>query len=743
MRIKKLLLLLLSLCFFVSPVFAAEYDVIIAGGGASGIAAAIQAARGGATVAVFEPTSWIGGQMTAAGVSTMDDLSRQKSGIYLEFITKINEYYAQKGKTTGTCYWDNRSIAFEPHVGQKILYEMIEETKRIKDAGKPRTIDVFTNSSIVEVKRDGKKVIGAAAEVKEKRHKKTIEISCKVLIDATEYGDVIPLAKIDYRIGNSSTPFIKMDDSMIQDITWTAVIKHYPGGVPRHLQAPFPLENYDAMKVNYQAYVTRDGLNFKGVFPVETPVNLISHNAYRAIPNSGTYVNYDGNRNNWQYISKTGVNWGNDYPGKFGWISGKSGLPASYLDDINVRKKANKEAFFKTLHFIYYLQNELDPNWSVADDEYLNNDLPPEILNDIPLEWLDIARRLPVMPYVRESRRIVGERTLTSTEILKNSLSYRDGQTSAEFPNAIAIGGYPLDLHNACSDGNLEWEFGETERSMTTNRPRGTFQVPLDILIPKNVDGFLAAEKNLSMSRLSAGAIRLQPISMMTGQAAGALAAISSKLGIPLRKVHAVTVQKMLVKHGVSISLCKYSDVPPEHPLFGDVQISNLYGLVEPLEYPHAPSYNITDLDDPKLSMAIIRGADKGVFGVDELMTNLDVENVVKRAAIALGIDADNSKLIAERSKFASKATLINYMVEVFGKNYDAKKNQKNKDEEIQHFDDVPNGHAAFSSVDCLVKMGVLRGGKAKKFNPARPVSRGEVVQLVVEMMAASIPANS
>ena len=53
-----------------------DYDVVVAGGGMGGIAAAIQAARLGASVLVVEPGAWIGGQATAAGVSTMDDLSR-------------------------------------------------------------------------------------------------------------------------------------------------------------------------------------------------------------------------------------------------------------------------------------------------------------------------------------------------------------------------------------------------------------------------------------------------------------------------------------------------------------------------------------------------------------------------------------------------------------------------------------------------------------------------------------------
>ena len=69
-----------------------QYDVVVAGAGAGGITAAIQAARMGADVLVIEESPWIGGQMTAAGVTTMDDMSNQRSGIYREFIRSIEEF---------------------------------------------------------------------------------------------------------------------------------------------------------------------------------------------------------------------------------------------------------------------------------------------------------------------------------------------------------------------------------------------------------------------------------------------------------------------------------------------------------------------------------------------------------------------------------------------------------------------------------------------------------------------------
>ena len=128
---RKFLLALFISALAASPVLADnlrdDYDIIIAGAGTGGICAGIQASKMGASVLIVEPTNLLGGQMTAAGVSTMDDLSGQASGLYAEFITRAEEYYTSRGKSIGTCYWEKSNKAIEPHVAMKILSLMAGE----------------------------------------------------------------------------------------------------------------------------------------------------------------------------------------------------------------------------------------------------------------------------------------------------------------------------------------------------------------------------------------------------------------------------------------------------------------------------------------------------------------------------------------------------------------------------------------------------------------------------------------
>ena len=724
MNVRKILLLVLILISSAASAASrhsrSSYDIIIAGGGTGGISAAIQAARMGASVLVVEPSTWIGGQATAAGVSTMDDMSRQKSGIYLEFINRIKSYYDSRGKSMGTCYWDSRSIAFEPHIGQEAFVSMVNEARR------KGTLEFLMASEIIKVEKDNHSISGVTVKTPSGNR----NYSCKILIDATEYGDILPLSNTAYRVGNTKSGFID-SEAMIQDITWTAVIHKYNGGIPDYLRPRNPLPGYEFAKRNYESFVSADGNNFRNVYPVEIPVNFITHNAYRGLPDSSNPYNYDADAPNRMFITKTVLNWGNDYPGSYGWTNGRRGLPVSYIEDRNLRLQVEREALIKTLHFIYYIQNELGEPWSVAEDEYANRILP-EAARDLPREWQEIARRMPVIPYVRESRRIIGDHTLTSHELLRNSLSYRDGHTSNEFSDAIAIGGYILDLHGANTDADTEWEFEERSRTSILNRPRGPFQVPMRVLIPAETDGLIAAEKNISATRLAIGTLRLQPITMMTGQAAGALAAVAVRDGKRPRDVHPMRVQWELLKSGVSLSLCKYSDVPPEHSYNKSIQISNMYGIIVPNEYPHAPSFNLEDLDDPVFEMAVIRGADKGLFGVNELINGRYAAEIITKAQEVMGVKAASKIKIDKPDNFVSRGDFIKAIIEAFPVLRDVKP-QKNSRIPFK----IPK-HRNSEYAEILGRLGVLDTYIIDdEFHFGRPVTKGEACDMIVRACVA------
>src|SRR2546423_6156492 len=77
-----------------------ECDLLVAGGGMGGCAAALAACRGGRTVVLTEETDWLGGQMTSQGVSALDEHSYIESfggtRSYYELRQLIRSYYREQ-----------------------------------------------------------------------------------------------------------------------------------------------------------------------------------------------------------------------------------------------------------------------------------------------------------------------------------------------------------------------------------------------------------------------------------------------------------------------------------------------------------------------------------------------------------------------------------------------------------------------------------------------------------------------
>ena len=68
-------------------------DVLIIGGGTSGISAGIQSSRLNAKTVIIEESTWLGGMLTAAGVSAVDGNYKLPSGMWGEFKDSLTNYY--------------------------------------------------------------------------------------------------------------------------------------------------------------------------------------------------------------------------------------------------------------------------------------------------------------------------------------------------------------------------------------------------------------------------------------------------------------------------------------------------------------------------------------------------------------------------------------------------------------------------------------------------------------------------
>ena len=130
---------------------------------------------------------------------------------------------------------------------------------------------------------------------------------------------------------------------------------------------------------------------------------------------------------------------------------------------------------------------------------------------------------------IRETRRLVGEYTLTEQDIFD----------CAHFDDVIAVASYPVDLHHPVGgDCSLWW-------------CPDCYDVPYRCLIPKKVDGVIAAGRDISATHLALASVRVMGPAMCLGEAAGKAAALAVKDNKELRDLDVTELQNALRKEGV------------------------------------------------------------------------------------------------------------------------------------------------------------------------------------------------
>ena len=589
-------LVLAPLAALCADELSTDYDVVVAGAGTGGCGAAIQAARMGASVLLLEETDWLGGQTAAAGVTSQDYATPilMQSGLYREFCERIETHYKPLGKSPLTAYFLT-TLGIEPRVAQSILKTMLHDT------GQRGRLDVSLESKVTAVKREGDVVTGATVEMAGK----PVQIHCRVLIDATEWGDVIPLTGLNYRVGNGTRDANKPSHE-IQHLTWTATIRKYDGAAPAALRFKAKPPGYEEAATKFEKAIR------PGEGPVQVPPYLAENRpwffstfiGYRAMPDSKrpqdglspsslpidstNLQTYRGVLNASQ-ITRTNLNNSNDYP-----------VQVRDVEDATSRRNTLRAAELRTLQLLYHLQQTLGhTDWSVADDEGYDTPLRRAIVDAWITEqpemdpFREILSHFSAMAYARESRRIVGLHTLTAADIER-----RPG-VPQRFEDVVALSDYMIDLH-----GGQQPQFLEADLDPPASQPLkagqrgyGPFGIPMRCFIPEQLDGFLAAEKNFSQSRLANGATRLQPSTMLMGQAVGALAALSVKHQRQPRAIDATLVQHVLLEAGCLLHITPLRDIEPRTPLWAAAQLCAVHGLLLPVNGWFGPDQLVTAND--------------------------------------------------------------------------------------------------------------------------------------------------
>jgi hypothetical protein len=135
---------------------------------------------------------------------------------------------------------------------------------------------------------------------------------------------------------------------------------------------------------------------------------------------------------------------------------------------------------------------------------------------------------------IRETRRIIGEHVLTLEEIMA-------GLKPAD---TVACSSYGIDVHNPTG------AMGKVKQIDTTV---GYYGIPYGCLVPKRVDGLLAAGRCISCTHMALGSVRVIAVCFATGQAAGTAAAVSAAGGVAPRHLDVGRLRALLGEQGAVI----------------------------------------------------------------------------------------------------------------------------------------------------------------------------------------------
>lgn len=497
---KTFLLVLFSSSFISAQTLRTE--VLVVGGTTGGIAAGLQSARNGSNTIIVEQTGWLGGMLTAGGVSCTDGNEDFKSGLWQEFRVALKQHYKRKYLNTG---WVSNTC-FEPHVGDSIFKAWASTEKKLSVY-----YHWYFDKAIVKNKR----VIGAKFLNEQNQ---ALFVYANVVVDATDLGDVFASAGCSYDLGTedsfqSGEPSAPGRSTIIQDLTWAATLQDFGKGAEKTIEKP---ANYDPQKY----YCSTSDAPCQGTPYVFNTQKVLD---YGKLPNTNG-------------VTKYMLNWpahGND----------------TYLNVIEHspidREKLYASAKNQTLGFIYFLQTELGMKHIGLADEFGSPD------------------KLAFMPYNREGRRVRGIVRLNIDNI-------RDPFTTLLYRTGISVGDYPVDHHHAQYPGKVpDIPFPKVP----------SFSIPLGSLIPKDVKGLVVCEKGISVSNIANGTTRLQPVVLLTGQAAGMLASVSSINKMDPSLIDIRELQTRLVESKCYIM--PFSDITPDDSSWKAVQLICSLGLLK------------------------------------------------------------------------------------------------------------------------------------------------------------------
>ena len=438
-----------------------KYDVTVVGGGTSGVAAAVAAARNGANTLLVERNQFWGGMLVSGlGILGYRDRTGKKvvGGIAQEVIDKLDETDDTQGHNY--CPILNSLTPVNTAMMQLRLLELCHEAN----------VHLLLCCEVCDVHMDGGRL--TQVTVFGKNH--YYDIDAEIFIDATGDGELSYLAgvpMVPHRDAGELQPASLI--FALSNVKREAVLEYLEQN-PDEAKTP---EGYE-METSPAFYRSSKGYNVLGLdYLIRT---ARANGDYKDIPRDrfSTITNPLPDR---MTINNTRI----------------MNFDGSDLFQLSRGIEEGYRQMGELLHFI--------PKYVPGYEQSQLTCVSP-------------------MLGVRESRRCVGEKTLTSKSVLEGEIP----------EDTVALCGYNIDIHHGRDEGS---ELYIVQRG---------YGIPYGVMVNRQVDGLIFTGRLISVDRDTYGSTRIMSTCMALGEAAGCAAAQCVSTGRSPADVDVVRLRETL-----------------------------------------------------------------------------------------------------------------------------------------------------------------------------------------------------
>jgi len=439
-------------------------DVVVIGGGPGGLAAAITAAREGASVLLVERNGYLGGQL-GSGLPFLGFLDKKRRRIIGGFAQEFVDRLEAAGASYGHEYCPHHlsTTLIDPFYARILSFEMVRE------AG----VEILLHCELSDVKTENGKITSVTVAGKGQQ----IELLANVFVDGTGDADLAYMAGAECVKGDEDgvlqPPTLMFNLGGVDIDRFADYLAANPEQLP-HAVIPNIEEGYDAEFIRNTKSAIFLGLNplieklrKEGNCPVyrDTVIFIKQPIPGHVAINTIRLLNFDG----------------------------------SDLCDLS---NGEMEAHLQIPALIRMFKEHV-PGFEHCYLTFINSVIG-----------------------VRESRRVVGRKTLTMEDAVAG---YKPADT-------IGLCNYFLDVHNGAGQGTFRVEIEEP------------FGIPFGALVSKDISNLMITGRPISTDRMTFGATRIMNVCMAVGQAVGDAAAMAVKANVPPQEIDIALLRQKLLE---------------------------------------------------------------------------------------------------------------------------------------------------------------------------------------------------